>query len=133
MAQITLIYAMGFLLFVFFLRLLVRNDWLAIAIATGLLAAINSNALQMSWTIGPIVLIGDALIFFVLVRFGLVAFLSGALALLAMGSAPLALPTSAWYSGYGIASLLIVAALTLYGFHTSLGGRRIFDVRTADR
>jgi hypothetical protein len=36
---------------------------------------------------------------------------------------PTTLDTSAWYSGYGYAALAIFAAIVLYAFRFSLGGR----------
>ena len=38
---------------------------------------------------------------------------------------PVTLDTSAWYSGYGYAALAILAAIVLYAFRYSLGGRPI--------
>jgi serine/threonine-protein kinase len=131
LAQVTLVFTLGFILFVFFLRLLVRHDWPAIVIAALILTTTDTAFIQNPWTIGPFVLISNICIFFVLVRFGLVAFFSGALALLTFVNAETgALQASAWYSGYGFAALLFTAALTFYGFHTSLGGRRLFDITT---
>ena len=39
---------------------------------------------------------------------------------------------SAWYAGFGYAALLMIAALALYGFRISLGGRPILDTLGAD-
>jgi hypothetical protein len=134
LAFIMLVATLGFLLFVFLLRFAVRNDWLAIIIVAVLFTTTNTLANQLPWTMWPIVLAGNILVLFVLVRFGLVAFLSGALPLvLFLWVAPMVLQTSAWYFGYGAAAILIVAALTFYGFHTSLGGRRLFDISTVGR
>jgi hypothetical protein len=36
---------------------------------------------------------------------------------------PITLDASAWYSGYGYLALSIWAAIVLYAFRTSLGGR----------
>ena len=36
---------------------------------------------------------------------------------------PSTLDASAWYAGYGLAALAIFAAIVLYAFRTSLGGR----------
>ncbi len=133
---ITVIFVVGSLVLVFLLRLLLRRDWLAI-IAAGFLAVLaNPASHQHPWTVGPLALLGYTLIFFVLVRFGLVAVLSGALVLIVLNSGAMttmAFQTSAWYSGYAWTSLLIVAILTIYGFHTSLGGRRLLDLSAIDK
>jgi hypothetical protein len=36
---------------------------------------------------------------------------------------PVTMQMSAWYAGSGVTALLVLAALALYGFSTSLGGR----------
>jgi hypothetical protein len=36
---------------------------------------------------------------------------------------PITLDASAWYAPYGYAALAIIAAIVLYAFRTSLGGR----------
>ncbi len=71
--------------------------------------------------------------FFGVVRFGLVAFLAGALAFFAFVSGPMVLQPTAWYSGYDFAGLFVFAALTFYGFYTSLGEHRLIDITAVDR
>jgi hypothetical protein len=41
---------------------------------------------------------------------------------------PVTLDTSAWYAGIGYASLVVIALAAFYGFRTSLGGRRVFEL-----
>jgi hypothetical protein len=40
------------------------------------------------------------------------------------------LQTSAWYFGMGLTGFLIIGAIAVYGFRTSLGGRRLLDIAT---
>jgi serine/threonine-protein kinase len=122
-----IIFALGFLLFVLLLRTLLKRDWLAITIAAVALTSLTYNNQNPAITV-PVLLAASILVFFVLVRFGFVALFSGIAAFLLFGFAPIAVQTSAWYSGYGVAALLMVAALTIYGFHTSLGSRRVLDI-----
>ena len=65
----------------------------------------------------------NALMIFVLTRFGLVAV--GLVSVIAniWLQFPTTLDASAWYSGYGFATLAIFAAIVLYAFRFSLGGR----------
>jgi hypothetical protein len=70
---------------------------------------------------------------FVPVRFGVVAFFAGFVTFVLFVNSPMTLQSSAWYNGYDIACLIAVAALTLYGFHTSLGGRRLLDLAKLER
>ena len=46
---------------------------------------------------------------------------------------PLTLDASAWYSGYGFAALLIFAAVVLYAFRNSLGGRPLLGAPPLDK
>jgi hypothetical protein len=39
---------------------------------------------------------------------------------------PLTTQTSSWYAGISLAGILLMAAMALYGFYTSLGGRPLF-------
>jgi hypothetical protein len=39
---------------------------------------------------------------------------------------PLTTQGSAWYAGISLAGILLMAAVTLYAFYTSLGGRPVF-------
>jgi hypothetical protein len=80
-----------------------------------------------TWIGTLIVLVSGVLMIAVLTRVGLVAlmitqFVSGTLI-----AYPITFDTSAWYSGFGFAALAIVAVVTLYGFRTSLGSRKLFE------
>jgi hypothetical protein len=39
---------------------------------------------------------------------------------------PVTLRSPEWYAGTGFAGLLLLAGMTAYAFHTSLGGRPVF-------
>jgi hypothetical protein len=41
-------------------------------------------------------------------------------------SFPLTTQMSSWYAGISLAGILFMAAMALYGFYTSLGGRPVF-------
>jgi hypothetical protein len=62
---------------------------------------------------------------FVMLRFGLLALVTNAVVFNILHF-PLTTQWSAWYSGIGLAGILLIAALALYGFYTSLGGRPAF-------
>jgi hypothetical protein len=63
------------------------------------------------------------LLYFVLKRSGLVAFMATLFIMGVFTTFPMTFQTSAWYAGYGYAALAVVGAVALYGFKTSLGGR----------
>jgi hypothetical protein len=45
---------------------------------------------------------------------------------------PITLDVSAWYSGTGYAALAVFAAIVLYSFRTSLGGRSLLSASHLD-
>ena len=60
---------------------------------------------------------------FVLMRFGIVAFLVSSFTTQVFTETPVTLD-AAWYSGYGLAAIALFAAVVLYPFHPSIGGQR---------
>jgi hypothetical protein len=72
-------------------------------------------------------LINAALPVFALLRFGLLGGISFGMVygLLVL---PITFQPSAWYAPGGYAVLLVIAAITLYGFRTSLGSRRMLEL-----
>ena len=65
----------------------------------------------------------------------LFGFLSEVLALFplfGLNVLPATLDPSAWYSGHGFSTLAIFAAIALYSFRTSLGGRPFFGTARLD-
>jgi hypothetical protein len=133
LASRILIDGLGFLLLVFLLRVLLRRDWLAVLVAASVLTLFNPNFIQHPLSAGPIVILSNLLIFFVLVRFGFTTFVAGLTLLSLFGFVQMALQPSAWYFSYGITSLLLIAALSFYGFRMSLGGQPVFDIAAVDR
>jgi hypothetical protein len=101
------------------LRFLLRSQKAAIALSVLFVALIGSNA---GFAMG---LIFGALLFFALMRFGfLAALLCGFIHIIFL-DIPLTLHASAWYAVYGYLALALLAAIVLYAFRTSLGGRAL--------
>jgi hypothetical protein len=71
-------------------------------------------------------LLGLAAFIAVLVRFGLLAALAGNFVLELLRELPMPLNLSVWYAGPGLFALALIAAIALYGFRRSLGGRPAF-------
>jgi hypothetical protein len=63
---------------------------------------------------------------FLLIRLGLLALVASAVFQFCFLNLPLTTQGSAWYAGISLAGILLMAAMTLYGFYTSLGGRPVF-------
>ena len=118
----------------FILRIFLRNQIAAVVVFTlsyaFALAAIALGEVNL-WSYA-ISLVVAALWVFVLMRFGLVAAILFIFTTRIFETFPITFDTSAWYSGYGFAALAILAALVLYAFRTSLGGRPLFGTPRLD-
>ena len=121
--------ALAWLLILLLLRIALRHDWLAI-VATVLVSlpvvTLPGDHLLLETAVGLVI---TAVSVFVLLQFGLVA----AVIEVSVGSAlmrlPITLDFSEWYAGRTVVVLLGLMSLVVYGFHTSLGGRRLFARR----
>ncbi len=121
-----LFFWLGALFVLFLLRALLRKEWAA-AVAWVFLFTVFSTAGSQ---FAPDVLVGALIFFglavFVLIRFGLLALVANFIVYYILHSFPLTTQGSAWYSGISLTGILLIAALALYGFYTSLGGRLAF-------
>jgi len=63
---------------------------------------------------------------FLLIRFGLLTMVAHDVVWTILETFPLTFQGSAWYTGISLAGILLIAAITLYAFYTSLGGRPVF-------
>jgi serine/threonine-protein kinase len=109
------------------LQRLLRNQKVAIAVC------IIFITLAAGPTYGfESVLIYGVIWFFVLMRFGFIAAISVQTIASIFIFMPLTLDTHAWYSTYGYLTLAIFAAIVLYAFRTSLGGRPMFGTPRLD-
>ena len=108
------------------LRALLRKEW-ATAVAFVLLLTVASSAGNQ---FAPAALVGSlifsSLATFLLIRFGLLAPVTNFIFWYVLGKCPLTTQSSAWYAGISLAGILILAAIALYAFYTSLGGRPVF-------
>lgn len=71
-------------------------------------------------------LIFAGLLFFALMRFGFLAALICGFVNIVFVDIPITLHASSWYAIYGYIALALIAAIVLFAFRTSLGGRAIF-------
>jgi serine/threonine-protein kinase len=111
----------------FFLRLFLRSDRLAGVVFVLIIPTLN--VLRGSWVFAITLLLFWILVFLVLKRFGLLA-LGVAFfveSIFFENAIPMTFQSSAWYAPYGYAALIVIAALVLFGFRTSLGGRPLLD------
>jgi hypothetical protein len=120
------------LLALFLLRVLLRNQWLAAAALTLIIAVLNSAG-SVHWIVDFTAL---AVVVGVMVvagmRFGLFAGLAGFYVFILA----LRLDTTRFTAWYGQGSALVViliGALALWGFRTSLGGQQVFTAAALEK
>jgi serine/threonine protein kinase len=121
---IVLTLAMFFLIFL--LRVVTRRQWLAAGIFVLFwvaLVVLGSNSPMIALVFAGL---SFAAVVINLLRFGLVALAISILVSSLFSRVPITTDFSAWYAGSTLFTLLAVLALALYGFHTSLGGQKVF-------
>ncbi|HMF10643.1 MAG TPA: serine/threonine-protein kinase [Thermoanaerobaculia bacterium] len=118
------IIALGFMVAFFLSRRLLRKDWVVVLVVgsvLGLLAFFVTG----SWAALAIYPLQALLLFFLSVRFGLLAMAAGVYIALIIFTSPMTANTSAWYFMTGLVSFLFIVALSLVAFRISLGGHRL--------
>jgi hypothetical protein len=115
------------LFILFLLRALLRKEWAAavawVLLQTALVAA--GNRLDPVASVGILIFLSPAV--FVMIRFGLLALVANFVVFNIVQNFPLTTQWSAWYAGISLAGILLIAAMAIYGFYTSLGGRPVFE------
>ncbi len=115
------------ILFVLFLlRALLRKQGAATVAFVLLFTALFAAGSQFDPVIVVEVLIFWVLAVFLLIRFGLLAWVVQGFFNNLLEKYPLTTHGSAWYAGISLAAILLMAAMAFYGFYTSLGGRPVF-------
>jgi serine/threonine-protein kinase len=116
----------GLLLQIFLLRVLLKKEWLA---AAGfVLFWTCSKALGSANPMFDVPLLIFVYVFLVviLMRYGLFALTLTAFLLDGTSPQLRTLDLTAWYGLSSTVAILVVLGLAFYGFHTSLGGRKLF-------
>ncbi len=110
------------LLILLLLRFLLRNQWLAGALLVLLWTTIIAMP-SGSYVVAIQVAFNQAVIVFVLIRFGLLAEVAAVFSFCLLYFLPITSDFGAWYWQNSLFCLAVVAAVGAYGFYTSLGGR----------
>ena len=116
-------------LFLFLVAYMVfRRKWAAMLLL-GVVATfgVGAPAFGPAYEI-PAGAIMAAIIVFVLVRFGLLAFVLTTFLTAFLEAVPITLDPEAWYFGRSLAVLLVLFAVAIYGFWSSLGDKPAFGV-----
>jgi predicted Ser/Thr protein kinase len=108
------------------LRLLLRRTWAAVVVTTILGAALVAPESGDPWVYVVFILCFLMVFWLALLRFGLVTVLIGFTVSNLLATMPMTLNLSAWYASSTWVTLMVVAALTMWGFYVSLAGRPVF-------
>ena len=119
--------SLAFLFVLFLFRALLRKEWaaaVAFVLFLSIFFAVGGQYPTVSFVTN---LILNGLAVFLVIRLGLLAEAAAFIfQFCLLENFPLTTQGSAWYSGISLAGILVMAAVTFYGFYTSLGGRPIF-------
>jgi hypothetical protein len=121
--------AMQIVAIVVLLKIVVKNTWLVLLLGTVLVLPLAMSGTfagqQLALEIG-IALCGIALVFAVLLRFGLLSLVITFYVFLAIEAFPLTLDLSKPYAGSVMMLLAAIAGLSLFGFYASRGDEPLF-------
>ncbi len=123
----------GFFILLLILRIVLRKPWLAVTSMVLLSVVIFTGFFSApieQWINGLAVV---SILLFVLIRFGLLALLTTALASGLMWGFPTTFDFSKWYAGIGLCGPLLVLGLAGYGFWVALAGQPLFRDELAVR
>ncbi len=106
--------------------LVVRRDWIAAVLLSGLMVVVLGPASARS--VWDLILLAFQLAVFIvlLLRFGVLALMAWGFVAVGIGMMPLTLDPSAWYFPASLTKMAVVGGLAVYGFLVSLGGRPLF-------
>ena len=120
--------AMMFLALLLLLRVVLRIQWLAVVALFVLVTFTGGIDFDHFWVDIALWSIGNAMILFILLRFGLFALMTYEFFTL-VSNAIYTLDPSRLNAGASYFALILVAALAVYGFYISLAGRSMFKDR----
>jgi serine/threonine protein kinase len=115
-----------FFFLLIFLRLLVKNRWLAAAIFVLIFTVPRALGSQHPLIDTPVFLTIYGIAAFAVVRFGLIVLAVGALCADALINVPITLDFSNWYAGRSLCVVLGFGLIAAWGFYTSLAGQRLW-------
>jgi serine/threonine-protein kinase len=125
LAQQSVLVALSYPAVLFAVWLVVRKDSLAISIAGLLLVLVSLTPGSIVIDL-PTTAIQIFVLFFVLIRFGLLGLVVSQFTLRILSLAPIAPDISRWYSARGIGIVVLVVAAALWAFRMSVIDRSLF-------
>ncbi len=128
MVVLAFFWGLSTLFLLFLLRVLLRREWVAAILFVLISTVFFSNASDspLTWIVTAV---EWGVTYFILVRLGLLAITASFTFALWLYNFPITPQLSAWYSGIGLAGVVLLLAFAAYAFHTTLGGRPMFQAR----
>jgi predicted Ser/Thr protein kinase len=111
---------------VFWLRIALRNQWLAAMVFVAFFATINSFENGHAAVLAPIWVVVFSIAAYAVTRFGLITFATAIFASNILLNVPYTLDFSNWYATDALAIVLSFVLLAGWGFFTALGGQKLF-------
>jgi len=115
-----------------FFRVLLRKQWAAMALLLAILAVAHAAPSDPPLLAGAFGLLLWGIPLVVLARWGMCALLVTLWVSSMLHDYPMTFDSAAWYAGMGQAGLAVIAAITIYGFYTALGGKPMFGAAALD-
>ena len=125
------LYALFIFFLLFILRLVLKRDWLAAIIVVVIGAGTNQGGEHPIATYAFLAVIWLSILL-VLIRFGMLAVGVGLVVQNALVLFPTTVHFSRWYASAGLAGIIVILGLALYGFYTGLAGKPIFSAAVLD-
>lgn len=110
----------------FLLRVVLRNQWLAIAAFIGVFVAVNVPGKTDPWISLVANVLASGISAFVIMRLGLLALAAGVFVHDLLVLLPVTLNTSAPYFGVSILIMAVALAVCIWAFRTSIAGTEIW-------
>jgi hypothetical protein len=107
------------------LRVLLRRDWLAAAVAVLIIGLPAFLSAAPSTAIVNLIFV--SLVVLAFIRFGLLTLAASCFIFFWLESLPFTTNLSAWYAGTSLFVMFVVTALAGSAFYTSLGGQKVFE------
>jgi hypothetical protein len=111
----------------FLLRVLVRIEWLSVAL-TGLFIVLSGLGGENFKLEFPLALLNAAIVVFVLVRFGVLALLFAQFFSNLILTVPFTWDFGRWYATRGVLPILLIIGAWVWGLKLALGGRPVLKL-----
>jgi len=124
--------ALIFFFILLLLRILLRKPWLAGAVFVLLFASLKTLGSPHPLIEAPTQLLIYGIALLVVTQFGLISLWVGIFTADMLGNVPFTADFSSWYAPHTIAAWCSIAALAVWGFYNSLGGKPLFKAELLD-